>query len=88
MMLATCKIWFSFNRSRGVFKVGKVISNCSVVPKCCRKLCCRDTKTVPKYGGCVLAVNVIFQGRKGQIWSLFTYVSMLFSNIEVLPKFP
>ena len=43
---------------------------------------------LPKAGFDCIALKVIFQGQKGQVWHIFTYMyfSILISSIEVLPK--
>ena len=42
----------------------------------------KGTNELPKDG---FAMS-IFQGQKGRIWTLFTYVSMLFNSTKVLPN--
>ena len=34
----------------------------------------------------LITLNAIFQGRKDQVWLIFTYISILIRGIEVLPK--
>ena len=46
----------------------------------------KGTNELPKDGFAWIALNVLFQDPKGQIWPIFTYVSMLFNSTEVLPN--